>query len=187
MRRADPPAIALLELGSIARALRTGDAMVKRATVQVALAEAISPGRYLILVTGFEAEVEEAWGAGRADAGDALIDSLYLPGVHGAVVDAVHGATAQRGEELALGVLETATVAAAIVAADAACKEAPVSLLELRLGKGIGGKGVFTLCGELWDIQASVEAARLAIAERGGPVGCEIIARPDPGFVGLLG
>ncbi len=186
MRRADPPAIALIELGSIARAMRTGDALVKRAEVRIALAEPVSPGKYLILLTGGEAEVEEAYLTGVADAEDALVSSLYLPGVHGDVVDAIHGASAERGEDLSLGVLETADVASAIVAADAACKEAPVALLELRLGKGIGGKGVFTLAGELWDVQAALEAATSSIEDRRTLRGREIIARPDPAFVGRL-
>lgn len=186
MKRADPPAIALLELSSIARAMRTGDAMVKRAEVRVALAEPVSPGKYLILLSGYEAEVEEAWAAGVADAGDALVESLYLPGVHGDVVEAVHGRRSLRGPEHSLGVIETGTVSAAIVAADAACKESPVCLLELRLAKGIGGKGVFTLGGELWDVQASVEAAVRSIEERRCLLGSEIIARPDAGFVGRL-
>ncbi len=186
MRRADPPALALLELGSIARAMRSGDAMVKRADVHVALAEPVSPGKYLILITGYEAEVEEAWTAGVADAGDALLSSLYLPGAHGDVIDAVHGKHGRRGPEDSLGILETGTVSAAIVAADAACKEAPVRLLELRLARGIGGKGVFTLAGELWDVQASVEAAAASIADRRCLVGREIIARPDRAFEGLL-
>ena len=57
MRHADPPAIALVELDSIARALPTGDAMVKRAEVQVLEAHPFSSGHYLILITGGEAEV----------------------------------------------------------------------------------------------------------------------------------
>jgi microcompartment protein CcmL/EutN len=187
VRRPDPPAIALLEFSSIARALRSGDAMVKKAEVQVALAEPISPGRYLVLVSGREAEVDESWREGLADGGDAVIDSLYLPGVHADVVDAVHGARCKRGDEDSLGVVETSTVASAIVAADAACKEAPVALTELRLGKGIGGKGVFTLAGELWDVQASVEAARKAVEDRRCLVGTEIIPRPDARFAGDLG
>ncbi len=186
MRRASPPAIALLELDSIARAMRSGDAMVKRAEVRVALAEPVSPGKFLILITGYEAEVDEAWTAGVADAGDALVDSLYLPGVHGDVVSAVHGKHHRREPEDSLGVIETGTVSAAIVAADAACKEAPVRLLELRLARGIGGKGVFTLAGEIWDVQASVEAAVASIADRRCLLGREIIARPDDGFMGRI-
>jgi len=186
MHAADTPAIALLELDSIARALRSGDAMVKRATVQVAYAGPVSPGKYLILITGFEAEVEEAWLAGKADAGEHIVDSLYLPGAHVDAVAALHGATHALGHDLALGVLETRTVSAAIVACDAAVKTAEVTVLEMRLGKGIGGKGVFTLGGEQWDVQAAMEAALASIEERRAVVAHELIPRPDPLFTGGL-
>ena len=186
MRRPDPPALALLEFSSIARALRSGDAMVKKADVKVALAEPISPGKYLVLISGREAEVDESWREGLFDGGEAVVDSLYLPGVHADVVDGIHGRVTARGDEDSIGVIETGTVAATIVAADAACKEAPIKLTGIRLGKGIGGKGVFTLAGELWDVQASVEAAKLVIEERRCLVGTEIIARPDGRFAGGL-
>lgn len=187
MRRPDPPAIALLEFGSIARALRSGDAMVKKAEVRVALAEPISQGKYLVLVSGGEAEVEESWREGLADGGEAVVDSLFLPGVHADVVDAIHGARQQRSDLDSLAVIETGTVAGAIVAADAACKEAKVSLTAIRLGKGIGGRGVFTLAGNLWDVQASVEAARRSIEDRRCLIGTEIVPRPDARFTGGIG
>ena len=187
MRRPNPPAIALLEFDSIARALRTGDALVKRAPVEVLFSGPVSPGKYLILITGGEAEVEESWVAGVADGGDRIVDSLYLPGVHADALDAVRGAAGSLDPAKdSLGVLETSTVSAAIVACDAACKTAPVRVVEMRLGKGIGGKGVFTLAGELWDVEAALEAAKTSIEDRRAIVGRELIARPDPGFPGGL-
>jgi len=161
--------------------------MVKRSPVQVALSGPISPGRYLVLVTGSEAEVEESLSAGLEDGGDEVLDSLLLPGVHLAAVHAIHGLRQERGPGDSLGVVETETVSAAIVACDAACKEAPVRVLEMRLGKGIGGKGVFVLAGELWDVQAATAAAARSIEARRSLVGLEVIPRPDPEFNGGLG
>lgn len=186
MKRPDPPAIALLEFDSIARGIRTGDAMVKRAEVRVQVAEPISPGKYLILITGGEAEVEESWREGLEIGKDGVVDSLYLPGVHGDAAAAVHGASRERWAQDSLGIVECSTVAAAIVACDAACKEASVRVLEMRLGKGIGGKGVFTLAGDLWDIQASLDAARTSIEERRALLATEVIPRPDGRFSGGL-
>jgi microcompartment protein CcmL/EutN len=187
VRRPDPPAIALLEFDSIARALRTGDALVKRAPVEVLFSAPVSPGKYLILITGGEAEVEEAWREGVADGGDRIVASLYLPGVHAAALDAVRGVAGRLDPaQDSLGVLETSTVSAAIVACDAACKTASVRVVEMRLGKGIGGKGVFTLAGELWDVEAALEAAVISIEERRAVVGRELIPRPDAGFPGGL-
>jgi microcompartment protein CcmL/EutN len=186
MRRPEPPAIGLIEFSSIARAIRSGDALVKRAQVSVFIAEPVSPGKYLVGFAGGEAEVEESWRAGLADGGDAVLDSLFLPGVHAAALEAAQGARGERSEEDSLAVIETGTVAAAIVACDAACKEAPVTVLEMRLAKGIGGKGVFTLAGPLWDVEAAVAAALRAVEARRVTVGSEIIPRPDPAFAGRL-
>ena len=161
--------------------------MVKRAEVYVQLAEPVSPGKYLVLITGREAEVDESWREGLDVGGDQVVSSLYLPGVHGDTVQAVHGAELQRWAQDSIAVVECSTVAGAIVACDAACKEAPVRVLQMRLGKGIGGKGVFTLAGELWDLQASVEAATRSIEDRRVLIATEIIPRPDGRFEGGLG
>ena len=160
--------------------------MVKRAEVRVQLAEPISPGKYLVLITGGEAEVDESWREGLEIGGDRVVDSLFLPGVHADALGAVHGTVRDRWAQDAIAVVECSTAAAAIVACDAACKETPVRVLQMRLGKGIGGKGVFTLAGELWDIQASVEAAERSIEARRALVGSEVIPRPDGRFDGGL-
>ena len=78
---------------------------------------------------------------------------------------------------LAVAVFETFSVASTVLAADAAAKAAEVTLLDMRLGQGLGGKGFFTMTGDLESIQAAADAGRAAI-ENGLLVGIEIIARP---------
>ena len=65
----------------------------------------------------------------------------------------------------ALGVVETKTVAATILAADAAVKAARVRLIEMQLARGIGGKAFFTVTGPLAEVEASVEAALLVVTD----------------------
>lgn len=178
-------AIALIELSSIARAFRVGDEMVKRAPCRVLEAGPISPGRYLILVSGPVAVVEESFAAGLEAAGEHLHDRLLLPGVHGQVLPALDGTPPGAAID-SLGAVETASVASCIVAADVACKCTPVTLLEVRLGAGIGGKGVFTLTGALADVEAAVEAAATSAREKGRLVHTEVIARPHTDFRGRV-
>ena len=64
-----------------------------------------------------------------------------------------------------------------VLAADAAAKAADVTLIDLRLAVGIGGKAYFTMTGELDAIEASVEAARNAISND-RIIATEIIAAP---------
>lgn len=151
----DFPAIALLEFSSIAAGIEAGDAMVKRAPVSQIQTGTVQPGHYLVLVVGDVASVEEAFTAGKETGQAALRDCLFLPNVHANVVAALSG-TRQVGQEDALGVVETTSVASAIIAADAGVKGAEVSLLQLRLADGLGGKGLIYFHGLVADVETAV-------------------------------
>lgn len=157
------PALALLEFHSIAAGIEAADAMVKRAPVEHILTGTIQPGYYLALVTGEVADVTEAMEAGGMIGGETLRDRLLLPNVHPGVVAALRGERAP-GAADALGVVETATVAAAIVAADAGLKGAEVRLNQLRLGDGLGGKGLALFTGPVSDVETAVGIGGDAVA-----------------------
>jgi microcompartment protein CcmL/EutN len=156
-------ALGVLEFESVAVGIRAGDAMVKSAPVASITAGTIHPGRYLVLVNGDVASVDEALGAGRSAAAGAVIDEVFLPDPHGDVVAAVGGHRASPSGE-ALGILETATVAATLAAADAAVKAAAVTLIEVHLGDDLGGKSYLLLSGPVSDVDAAVAAGQGAIA-----------------------
>lgn len=160
------PALALVELSSIAVGLRTGDAMAKRAPIEVLRAGTVHPGKYVVLVAGDVASVEEALTAGRESAAAALVDELFLPDVHDRVVEVLRGAR-PAGEGDALGVVETSTVAAAVGAADRGVKGAAVDLLELCLADGLGGKAYCLFRGDLADVEAAVEIAVAGLSRPG--------------------
>ncbi len=150
------PALALLEFNSIAIGIQAGDAMVKRAPINLIRSGTVQPGHFLVMVTGEVAPVEEAVDAGMSIGQHAFLDKLFLPNVHPGVVIALSG---ERQPVLpdALGIVETHTVAAAIWAADAGLKGAEVSLLQLRLADGLGGKGLALFTGLVADVEAAVE------------------------------
>lgn len=152
------PAVALLELSSIAKGIAAGDAMAKRAPVEVLRAGTVHPGKYLVLVGGRTADVEEAVQAGRELAGDALLDEVFLPDVHPDVVAALGGARRDDDGE-ALGVVEVPTVAATVEAADAGVKGARVTIRDLRLADDLGGKGYVLFGGEVAEVEAAIEHA----------------------------
>ncbi len=149
------PALALLEFHSIAAGIEAGDAMVKRAPVERILAGTIQPGHFLVLVTGEVADVTEAVDAGLLVAAEFVRDRLLLPNVHPGVVAALRGERATADAE-SLGIVETATAAAGILAADAGLKGAEVRLNQLRLGDGLGGKGLALFGGSVSDVEAAV-------------------------------
>jgi len=181
---AGDPALALIELASIARGYPVADAMVKRAPVALADCRPVSPGKFLVLVTGQVADVDEAFRAGLAIGGDRIVDRLFLPQAHPLLGPAVRGVIPAAGIE-SLAAVETTTVAASILAADAAVKAAAVRIVEMQLGRGIGGKAFFTLSGPLAEIEAAVEAAT-GVIDRALIVATEIVAAPHDDLLAKL-
>jgi microcompartment protein CcmL/EutN len=149
------PALALLEFSSIAAGIQAADAMVKRAPIDVIKVGTVQPGKYLVLIGGQVADVEESLAAGREVGGTTAVDFVYLPHVHPEVVDAIGGGRVPQVTD-AVGVIETTTVAAAIHAADAGIKGAEVHLIEVRLADGLGGKGIVLFAGLVADVEAAV-------------------------------
>ncbi len=159
------------------------DALVKQAAVRIALAEAVTPGKYLLIFSGPVAEVEESFKAAEASGGALIIDRLLLSQVDAGLVRALNGKCDGMRDGDAIGIVETHTVAAAIMAADTAVKRANVRITRLQLAKGIGGKGYFTISGAQADVEAALEGAGAAI-ESHLLVTTEIIERPHGDLMG---
>lgn len=172
------PAIGLLEFDSIVAGIVAGDAMSKSSPVASLFAGTVHPGRYLVLVGGDTAAVEIALDAGGLDT---VVDSLFLADVHPAVVAAITTSdVAAPVDGDAIGIVETSTVATAIVAADAGVKAADVSLSALRLADDLGGKAYCLFVGAVADVEAAVEAADLSAEHRAASISSRVIAQLHP-------
>ena len=173
------PALALIEFDSIATGIQAGDAMVKTASIARIVSGTVHPGKYLVMIAGDVGSVQELLAAGLAVGSSSVIDYVYLTGVHPDVPASI--ASARRPElREALGIVETSSVSSAIHAADAALKSAQVSLLELRLADGLGGKGLAFLCGSITDVEAALDAATGAIADSGHLLNAVVIPQLHP-------
>ncbi len=170
--------IALVETGSIARGIKCLDEMAKRAPVTVIQARPVCPGRYIVLIDGPVAAVEESFETGCAIAGEDLVDSLNLANPHPSLPTVLK--LSSKPEVLApIGVVETTAVASALLAADAGCKAAPVDLIVVRLAIAMAGKSFVVFAGELPDIEASVAAGAAISREHNRLVETTILANPD--------
>jgi microcompartment protein CcmL/EutN len=175
------PCIGLLELCSVARGIEVADTVLWEARVEVLFATPVHPGKYVVLFTGSIDDVRAALRHGAEVAAADLVDQLIIPQVHEQVVPMLkRNGGHVKGELDAIGVVETNTVASAIVAADLALKTATVDLLELRIANGLGGKSFFTMTGEVSDVRSAVAAGARTASERGLLAREVVIARPHP-------
>lgn len=152
-------ALGMVELTSIARGIETSDYMLKAANVELVRSSTVCPGKYIIIISGDVGAVKASMEAGKKIGLEFVVDTLMIPNIDPQVFPALMG-TNQVPQTGAIGVLEFYSVASAITAADLAVKAAQVSLIEIRIGYAIGGKGFATLTGDVGAVRAAVNAAK---------------------------
>jgi microcompartment protein CcmL/EutN len=175
------PCIGLLELCSIARGIEAADAVLWEAAVELLFAAPVQPGKYVMLFTGSVHDVASALRRGAEIAGTDLVDQLHIQQVH----EQIESALRRKGGHLdghldAIGVVETSTVAAAILAADLALKTATVDLFDLRIANGLDGKSFLSVIGPVSDVRSAVTAAAKSAESKGKLLRSVVIARPHP-------
>jgi microcompartment protein CcmL/EutN len=179
----DVPALGFIELSSISRGLFLTDAILKKAPVRVVASLPISSGKHVLVFVGDVASVDEAHRAA-IEAGDGtVVREVLIPGLHEQLAPFMDSLwTAESTRSLAgesVGIVESSTLAGAILSADRALKAARVSLCRMRLGQGIGGKAYFVLTGRQDDVEAALEAARDTLVGLDSFCRMDIVPRPQ--------
>lgn len=182
----DHPALAIIEFSSIAVGTRATDALMKKSPVTLRRVGSFQPGRFAVLFTGQVAEVDEAFVEALRVGADALIDRLLLADIDPTVSAAVLGKAIDWNDGDCLAVIESSTLAGAIEASDAAVKGAAVRIIQIRLGDGLGGKGIAHLIGEQHDIEAAVEISSSKAARPDRVIQTSIIPRLDDDVRAML-
>ncbi|MBF0205590.1 MAG: BMC domain-containing protein [Oligoflexia bacterium] len=176
------PAVAVLELKSIARGFRVADTMVKKAHVELVKVHPICPGKFIIMIMGEVDPVDEAMHAGIVDAGDLLVAEMFLPYAHRGIIPALTGSVFNV-EWQSVAIVESFSVACAFKALDISLKRSAVQAIDMRLANGLGGKAYYILNGSLDQIQSATEIATTFLQEEGALVITEIIAAPHAEFL----
>ncbi len=170
-------AIGVVESNSIPLGVFAADAMAKAAQVTLCIAQTACAGKYIVVVNGQVAAVKAAVEAGVEGVGPALIDSLVIPNVDERVVVAIMGAPLVEDCQ-ALGLVETFSLASTISAADTAVKTAAVELIEVRLGRGMGGKSFLVFTGQVSAVEAAAKAIQASEGSK-GLIGSSVVI-PSP-------
>lgn len=169
--------IGVIELKNIPKGVEATDAALKSAGVEMVSAHPSCPGKYELILTGSISNVTAAVSHVLAKFESYVIDSSIMGRIDEQVIAALFGT--QTGERKgSLGLIETFSAATAIKAADLAVKTARVQIFDLRVSRGMGGKGVVMLTGEVGDVTAAVEAGSAYAQGQGMLSSNSIIAAP---------
>jgi microcompartment protein CcmL/EutN len=178
-------ALGLIELRSIARGMQTTDVMLKNGNVELLRAHVVCPGKYIILIAGAISAVRSSIQAGQEVAPEVVMDTFVLPNVHPSIFPALT-ATTEIEKVRAVGVMETFTLAASIVAADIAVKAAPVELIEVRLPFALGGKAFMVITGEVGAVRSGINSAAAQLKDEGVIESFTVIPSPHPSLIEKL-
>ena len=159
-------AIGSVELNSVAQGVTAGDAMMKAAEVQLVMAQPVCPGKFILLVAGDTASVETSVKAGLIEGAEKVVDSIVIPSIDASVIPAIMRNT-EIAQKEAVGVIETYSLTAAVLAADYAVKSAAIELIEVRLGRGLGGKSFVILTGSVAEVETATRTAKEQISGQG--------------------
>ncbi|NCB41338.1 MAG: BMC domain-containing protein [Clostridia bacterium] len=169
--------IGFLELNSIAKGIEAADVILKAANVDLLFAKASCPGKYFILFSGEVAAVTASLDAGILAGGHHVVDSVVIARIHSQVIKAMNLAI-EPVEVGAIGVMEFFSVTASVYAADAAVKAADVTLMDVRLGTGIGGKSFVVLSGEVSAVSEAIACGTNLSTSKGLLISSVVIPNP---------
>ena len=170
-------AIGVIELKSVPKGVEATDAALKSAGVDVVSAHPACPGKYEIILTGSISNVTASVSHVLSKFDGYVIDSSIMGRIDEQVIAALFG-TQKTERKGALGLIETFSAATTIKAADLAVKTAKVEIFDLRVSRGMGGKGVVMLTGEIGDVAAAVEAGANYAKQTGQLSSSSVIAAP---------
>ena len=149
--------IGVIELKNVPKGVEAADDALKSAGIDMVSAHPACPGKYEIILTGSISDVSAAVEHVNRKFEGYVIDSSIMGRIDEQVISALFGTTV--GDKSgSLGLIETFSAASAIKAADIAVKTARVAIYDLRVSRGIGGKGIVLLTGDVGDVSAAVGA-----------------------------
>ena len=171
-------AIGMVEFITVSAGMTGADIMLKTADVGIVESATVCPGKYIVIISGELSAVKASVEAAKVKTAEKVIDSFVLGNPHDDIFPAIYGAAPPENVE-ALGIMESFSAATAIVAADAAAKTSLVTLIELRLARGMCGKSYLLLTGSVSAVTAAIERADREAKDRGMLLDSSVIPRPD--------
>lgn len=177
--------IGMIEYRSIAKAIESTDIMLKAANVELILSTPVCPGKYVSIVSGEVGAVESAVKAGKMAGDIFVIEDYIIPNINEEVFPALSG-TSSYDQIDSLGIIETMSAITSIMAGDIAIKAGNIKLIEIRIARGLGGKGYVILSGELATVKSALQSCEEKLKETGSIVCSTVIASPTKELISAI-
>lgn len=171
-------ALGMVEYQTVSAGISATDLMIKTADIEIIQSSVVCPGKYITIVSGELSAITASIEAAKIQLGEKLTDSFILGNPHADIFPAIYGGASVENAK-ALGVLETYSAPAIIVAADTAAKTSDVSLIELRIARGMCGKSYMLLTGDVAAVSAAIESAKNKVGIDGLLLDSAVIPNPD--------
>lgn len=181
------PSFAAIELADVSTGLIVADAILKKSPISMIRSGTIGKGRFLVLVAGTTASVDEAHEEALFHGGMQVVDNVFLPDIHPALYRAIMS-NAREPVDGPLFILETPTVSANIQATERALKGVPLRLIEFRAGDPrMDGRGLSIFQGSLYDLEAALELVLAQLETKGISARHRIIPSPHEALCQQIG
>ncbi|MDZ5724809.1 MULTISPECIES: BMC domain-containing protein [Acetobacterium] len=178
-------AVGFMEFKSIPVGIESTDEMLKSANVELLMASPLCPGKYVSIIAGDVGAVEASIKNGAHVGGIHMLESHVIPNIHPDVLPAMLGA-GEIGDVKSLGIVETINAISSILIGDICAKASNVELLEIRIARGLGGKGFVLITGEISSVKMAIQTAQTEMAESNLITSYSVIASPHKDIAKIL-
>ncbi|PKM94723.1 MAG: propanediol utilization protein [Firmicutes bacterium HGW-Firmicutes-1] len=170
--------IGLLEFKSIAKGIEVTDEVLKSSNVELISANPICPGKYISIVSGDVGAVKNAVEIGKKLGGVFQIEALVIANIHPDIFPALTG-TAEMHPISCIGIIETMSSLSSIMVADTAIKASNINIIEIRIARGLGGKGFTIISGEVSSVKRAIMAVEDKYMATGEILCASTVANPE--------
>ncbi|PKM52048.1 MAG: propanediol utilization protein [Firmicutes bacterium HGW-Firmicutes-7] len=170
--------IGLLEFKSIAKGIEVTDEVLKSSNVELIAANPICPGKYISILSGDVGAINNAVEIGKKLGGVFQIEALVISNIHPDIFPALTG-TSEVNSINCLGIIETMSCLSSIMVADTAIKASNIRIIEIRIARGLGGKGFTIISGEVSSVKKAIQAVEEKYISTGEILCASTIANPE--------
>lgn len=174
--------IGAIEFISISKGIEVANEMIKNVDTELLYSRTLCPGKYITIISGNAAEVQDSIETGR-DLGEGyVIDSYVINAVDESIIRGFKNKYLTKEINNAMAVVETSKICAGIKSLDTALKTSDITLQKLNLGFGIGGKLIYIVTGSLSNLEYATTEGKRVLDEK-DTISVAIIPSPEPQLI----